>query len=70
MASPEEVKSVPTKNLVVEKKAFVKPRGVPFFIPLLRSKYLQIELLRYLFDFRFEVCIFLRSLSKTSFEFY
>ena len=39
-------------------------------MPLLRSKYLQIELLRYLFTHRHEVCIFLRTLSKTALNFY
>ena len=39
-------------------------------MPLLRSKYLQIELLKFLFRNRHEVCLFLRTLSKTGSEFY
>ena len=36
----------------------------------MRSKYLQIEILRYLFQYRYEVCIFLRKVSNVSRTFY
>lgn len=43
--------------------------AVPFYLPI-RSKYLQIELLKYCFSKRWEVARFLRSLSRTSSKFY
>ena len=48
---------------VVFKSPVKARKKVPFFIPLLRSKYLHIELLRYLFTYRYEVAIFLRRIN-------
>jgi len=43
--------------------------AVPFYLPI-RSKYMQIELLKYCFSKKWEVARFLRSLSTTSNKFY
>ena len=67
MGKHEESKTYAPKLPVTKKRRIGL---VPFFIPLLRSKYLQIELLRYLFSHKHEVCLFLRRLSTTSLEFY
>lgn len=42
------------------------PQKKSWFIPILRSKFMTIELLKMLFEHRHEVLIFLRSLSKSS----
>ena len=43
---------------------------IPFYLPGLRSKYMQIELLTFLFTHKCEVASFLRSLSHQSLAFY
>ena len=43
--------------------------SVPFYLPI-RSKYMPIELLTFLFIYKCEACCFLRKLSRKSFQFY
>jgi hypothetical protein len=42
---------------------------IPFYLPI-RSKYMQIELLKFLFKYKAEVAVFLRTISKKGQQFY
>jgi len=48
------------------KKKVFPPGTVPIFLPGLRSKYMQFEILSYLFEHIHQVSIFLRGLNQTS----
>lgn len=63
-----EIKKAPAEQVVVKLKPKKPAENYkkPWFIPILRSKFLTIELLKILFQHRYQVVLFLRSVCKGS----